>query len=114
MKLSFSRKCIHFPIHPLKSKKYCILFLVFSYFSGIGAGFLKEQISAFSGESASALLSPVNQNSVTSIPQTISCALPDLTLSSEGNWGLSFQEEGKTPVGNASIQELASMDAYYA
>ena len=27
---------------------------------------------------------------------------------------LSFQEEGKTPVGNASIQELASMDAYYA
>ena len=30
------------------------------------------------------------------------------------NWGLSFQEEGKTPVGNASIQELASMDAYYA
>ena len=30
------------------------------------------------------------------------------------NWGLSFQEEGKTPVGNASIQELAAMDAYYA
>ena len=114
MKLSLSRKCIHFPIHPFKSKKYCILFLVFSYFSGIGAGFLKEQIFAFSNESTSARPSPVNQNSVTSIPRTISCALPDLTLSSEGNWGLSFQEEGKTPVGNASIQELASMDAYYA
>lgn len=99
---------------PFKSKKYCILFLVFSYFSGIGAGFLKEQIFAFSNESTSARPSPVNQNSVTSIPRTISCALPDLTLSSEGNWGLSFQEEGKTPVGNASIQELASMDAYYA
>ena len=114
MKLSLSRKCIHFPIHPLKSKKYCILFLIFSYFSGIGAGFLKEQIFAFSNEPTSARPSPVNQNSVTSIPRTISCALPDLTLSSEGNWGLSFQEEGKTPVGNASIQELASMDAYYA
>ena len=114
MKLSLSRKCIHFPIHPLKSKKYCILFLIFSYFSGIGAGFLKEQIFAFSNDSTSARPSPVNQNSVTSIPRTISCALPDLTLSSEGNWGLSFQEEGKTPVGNASIQELASMDAYYA
>lgn len=114
MKLSLSRKCIHFPIHPLKSKKYCILFLVFSYFSGIGAGFLKEQIFAFSNEPTSARPSSVNQNSVTSIPRTISCALPDLTLSSEGNWGLSFQEEGKTPVGNASIQELASMDAYYA
>ena len=114
MKLSLSRKCIHFPIHPLKSKKYCILFLIFSYFSGIGAGFLKEQIFAFSNESTSVRPSLVNQNSVTSIPRTISCALPDLTLSSEGNWGLSFQEEGKTPVGNASIQELASMDAYYA
>ena len=114
MKLSLSRKCIHFPIHPLKSKKYCILFLIFSYFSGIGAGFLKEQIFAFSNEPTLARPSPVNQNSVTSIPRTISCALPDLTLSSEGNWGLSFQEEGKTPVGNASIQELASMDAYYA
>ena len=133
MKLSLSRKCIHFPIHPLKSKKYCILFLVFSYFSGIGAGFLKEQIFAFSNEPTSARPSSVNQNSVTSIPRTISCALPDLTLSSEvnwsvpqsapassilrpeaANWGLSFQEEGKTPVGNASIQELASMDAYYA
>ena len=114
MKLSLSRKCIHFPIHPLKSKKYCILFLIFSYFSGIGAGFLKEQIFAFSNESTSACPSPVNQNSVTSIPRTISCALPDLTLSSEGNWGLSFQEEGKRPVGNATIEELAQYNAFFA
>ena len=114
MKLSLSRKCIHFPIHPFKSKKYCILFLVFSYFSGIGAGFLKEQIFAFSNESTSARPSPVNQNSVTSIPRTISCALPDLTLSSEGNWWLSFQEEGKRPVGNATIEELAQYNAFFA
>ena len=114
MKLSLSRKCIHFPIHPLKSKKYCILFLIFSYFSGIGAGFLKEQIFAFSNESTSARPSPVNQNTVTSIPRTISCALPDLTLSSEGNWGLSFQEEGKRPVGNATIEELAQYNAFFA
>ena len=26
-----------------------------------------------------------------------------------GNWGLSFQEEGKRPVGNASIEELQTM-----
>lgn len=30
------------------------------------------------------------------------------------NWGLSFQEEGKTPVGNASAEELKKYDAYYA
>ena len=32
----------------------------------------------------------------------------------ESNWGLSFQEEGKLPVANASIDELAKYDAYYA
>ena len=34
--------------------------------------------------------------------------------SAEGNWGLSFQEEGKTPVGNATFVELAKYDAFYA
>lgn len=34
--------------------------------------------------------------------------------SAEGNWGLSFQEDGKTPVGNATMTELAEYDAYYA
>ena len=30
------------------------------------------------------------------------------------NWGLSFQEEGKVPVGNASFNELQQYHAYYA
>ena len=34
--------------------------------------------------------------------------------SAEGNWGLSFQDEGKTPVGNATFEELAKYDAFYA
>ena len=34
--------------------------------------------------------------------------------SAEGNWGLNFQEEGKTPVGNATFEELAKYDAFYA
>lgn len=34
--------------------------------------------------------------------------------SAEVNWGLSFQEEGKTPVGNASAEYLAQYDACYA
>lgn len=32
----------------------------------------------------------------------------------EGNWGLSFPEEGKPPVGNASAEELRQYNAYYA
>ena len=34
--------------------------------------------------------------------------------SAEGNWGLSFQEEGEPPVANATYDELAVYDAYYA
>ena len=37
-----------------------------------------------------------------------------LTASSEGNWGLSFQQEGKPPVANASADYLKQFNAYYA
>ena len=36
------------------------------------------------------------------------------TASGSNSWGLSFQEEGKRPVGNASMEELAPYDAYFA
>lgn len=41
---------------------------------------------------------------------------PDaLEVSSSGtSWGLSFQEEGKRPIGNASIEELAPYNAFFA
>ncbi len=34
-------------------------------------------------------------------------------VSSDVNWGLSFQSEGSAPVGNASVEELKKLDAYY-
>ena len=34
--------------------------------------------------------------------------------SAEGNWGLSFQQEGEKPVGNATYEELAQYGAWYA
>lgn len=37
-----------------------------------------------------------------------------VAASSTGNWGLSFQEEGKPPVTDISAEELAGYDAYYA
>ena len=36
------------------------------------------------------------------------------SASANTNWGLSFQEEGKTPVGNASAASLKQYNAYYA
>lgn len=37
-----------------------------------------------------------------------------ITCSSEGNWGLSFQTDGDPPIANASMEELARFNAYYA
>lgn len=34
--------------------------------------------------------------------------------SADGNWGLSFQEDGQPPVANASFDELKQYNAYYA
>ena len=36
------------------------------------------------------------------------------TSSDCASWGLSFQEEGKRPVGNATIEELSRYNAFYA
>ena len=34
--------------------------------------------------------------------------------SAGGSWGLSFQEDGKPPIANATAAELKKYDAYYA
>lgn len=38
---------------------------------------------------------------------------PAAQTSSEGNWGLSFQEEGTAPIGNADPDSLQAFNAYY-
>ena len=35
-----------------------------------------------------------------------------VSASADGNWGLSFQQEGEPPVANASAGELAEYDAF--
>lgn len=45
---------------------------------------------------------------------TKTSAPSDSILFSDGNWGLSFQEDGKTPIGNASQEDLKKYNAYYA
>ena len=67
---------------------FLLLFLA-SYAAGTGIGFLEEQIHAYANSG------PV-------------------AASAEGNWGLSFQEDGQPPVANATFEELAQYDAFYA
>lgn len=73
-------------------KKPCIksilrfsFILVFAFLAGTFIALIKERIS----------------------PQAVEA-------STEGSWGLSFQEEGAPPVANATFEELAAFDAYYA
>ncbi len=44
-----------------------------------------------------------------SLPAAAPAAIP----ASAGNWGLSFPVEGQSPVGNATVEDLARYDAYY-
>ncbi len=46
----------------------------------------------------------------------IPCAVvysPTLSVAANANWGLSFRENGSTPIGNADAAYLAGYDAYY-
>ena len=74
-------------IHNIPIKKFLAIALLFAaaYFSGC---FIAEAVNGRQAESVS--------------------------TSADGNWGLSFQEEGKPPVANATFDELKQYDAYYA
>lgn len=47
-------------------------------------------------------------------PLQITKASTSIPASSDGNWGLSFQQEGKPPVANATADYLKQFNAYYA
>ena len=56
-----------------------------------------------------------NASSSGTVPTTSTSGNPLSTiLPAAENWGLSFQEEGKVPIGNASFDELQQYHAYYA
>lgn len=72
---------------------------------------LKEQISI---KKAAVLLLFAAAFFVGRIAAAVTAPEEAVTASADGNWGLSFQEEGKMPVGNATCEELAQYDAWYA
>lgn len=80
-------------------KKFVIFILLFTsaYLIGTGAAYLKNRSDA----EVSGVVRP-------------SPGTDAVPVSSDGNWGLKFQEDGRVPVGNATFEELAQYDAYYA
>ncbi len=65
-------------------------------------------LSYFAGCLAAARFPP--KTSAPSASDAVSSAI----VPAAENWGLSFQEEGKPPVANATFEELRKYDAYYA
>ena len=57
---------------------------------------------------------PSSLHSQTNDPIRSHGKLTIYSASDEGNWGLSFQQEGKPPVANASMDYLAQFNAHYA
>lgn len=47
------------------------------------------------------------------VPARLGSADISVSAAADGNWGLSFQNEGKPPVGNATPEELAKYNAYF-
>ncbi len=79
-------------IKNLKSN-LCLLFLLIgAFFAGTIIAMIQGQVTNFVNTSASS----------------------DTLFLSDENWGLSFQEDGKTPIGNASKEELKKYNTYYA
>ena len=91
MRNSFSHTLSLFIRNTLLTKKVGAVLLIFlaAYTLGTGIGFFLDH-------------TPFHKNAEA------------VETSAEGNWGLSFQEEGQPPVANATFEELAQYDAFYA
>lgn len=76
--------------------------LVFSFFAGRTVALVKDEVSQVHGNAEQAE-ETVQPNEAAKLASGDAGA----------NWGLSFQEEGKAPIANASASYLKEFDAYY-
>ena len=95
----------------LNRKTYSMIVLfAAAYVLGSAAGLLTAHFQS-EGSSSSVILFRKSESVSDRSAADSSESVP---TSAEGNWGLSFQEDGQPPVANATFEELAQYDAYYA
>ena len=88
-----------------------LFFFSFCFFAGGQIARIFPPASVKTGDKSSS----GNAASSGTVPAASTSGNPLSTiLPAAENWGLSFQEEGKVPVGNASFDELQQYHAYYA
>lgn len=97
-----------------KAMRYIFL-LVLSFLLGRCIGIAQQYFLSSDEAETTISSSAVNFEYVTATCRPeLNSSIPQIAPASEGNWGLSFQEDGKPPVANATGDELKKFDAYYA
>lgn len=112
MKKIFSRKRILAAL--LVCMSLVALFVMAGTFEGIlslGSGG-SQSSSDLSGSSASSGAEASEKGSTEDVYSDVS-PQKAVAAAADGNWGLSFQEKGKTPIGNATSDYLKKYNAYY-
>ncbi|GAA0800830.1 delta-lactam-biosynthetic de-N-acetylase [Faecalicatena orotica] len=87
----------------LKKGAKTLLLFAAAFLAGTAAGKVQDHFSPDAAETIT---------SADTIPEG-SAASAEIATSADGNWGLSFQQEGQPPVANATSEELKKYDAYY-
>lgn len=96
-----------------KAIRYFFLLLL-SFLLGRCIGIAQQYFFASNEIETTSIRPSVNLEYVTaSCRPELNSSVPQIAPAAEGNWGLSFQEEGKPPVANATAEELKKYDTYY-
>ncbi|MCD8396978.1 MAG: polysaccharide deacetylase family protein [Lachnospiraceae bacterium] len=104
-----------------KKAAVAVLFIA-AFFTGRLAAYLTASEPSNTGQSSETAGEPTSDGGTSDLAGEEADAtfaedsdLDSTAVSAETteNWGLSFQEEGKTPVANATAEELAQYDAYF-
>lgn len=108
--LSYYLKTILQYIRKLRKPAAFILLLLAAYAVGTGTAWLTDHFSLISPAGSPDSLQTDQYADFSQNP----AQAESVPASAEGNWGLNFQEDGQPPTGNATMEELARYDAYYA
>lgn len=100
--------------HLTKALRYLCLLLL-SFLVGRCIGMIHQHFLSPDKTETTTSLSALNYEYVTATCRPeLNSSVPIIAPAADGNWGLSFQEDGKPPVANATATELKKYDAYYA
>ena len=88
----------------LKKTVKSVFLLAAAFLAGTAAGKVQDHFFPIVSETIT---------SADTISEGSTYASAGIAPAADGNWGLSFQQEGQPPIANATAQDLEKYDAYY-